>query len=172
MSKRFVFLALAMAVFSLSAAAGDAAATSTLPNPLKNAKAGQWVHYRMNTLFGTADQKQTLVGIEGEGDDRVLSIKSEMTIDDEIVDERTDAITYRAAMDEQERALSEAENVQITTTTADFKGAKMNAVQMDFVQEGKRCVLILSEDVPLIGMIRMEVEGQEEPAMELLDFGE
>lgn len=171
MSKRFALLALLMAFAAFSAPAGESA-TANLPNPLKNAKAGQWVHYRVNTLFGTADQKQTLVGVDGEGDDRVLSIKTEMSIDDEVVDERTDAITYGAAMEEQERALSESENVRVSNTSVDFKGTKMDAVRVEFIQDEQRCVLIMSDQIPLVGMIRMEIEGQDEPVMELLDFGE
>jgi hypothetical protein len=164
-----------VAMFSVppSAAAGDGAAlAATLPNSLKNARAGQWVRYRINTLFGAADQKQTLLRIDGEGDDRVLTIKSEMSIDDEIVDERTDSITYRQAVEEQEKALDEAEGIRIENASIDFRGTPMDAARVDFVQDGNACVLYLSEKVPLVGMIRMTVEGEEGPSMELLDFGE
>lgn len=158
---------------SPSAAAGDAVASiESLPNSLKNARVGQWVRYRIVTLFGTADQKQTLVGIDGEGDDRVLTIKSEMTIDDELVDERTESITYRQAVEEQERALAEAEGIRIERETVDFEGTALDAARVEFVQDGNACVLYLSETVPIVGMIRMTVEGLEGPSMELIDFGD
>ncbi len=163
---------LAGAVLCPSAAAGDADAAATLPNSLENAKAGQWVLYRINTLFGMADQKQTLVAVDGEGDDRVLIIKSEMSIDGELVDERTDSITYSQAVEEQETALAEAENLRIGRASIDFRGTPLDAVRVDFVQDGNACVLYLSEKVPLVGMICMTVEGQDGPSMELLDFGE
>lgn len=149
--------------------AGDA---PPLPNSLKNARVGQWVVYRINTLFGTADQKQTITAIDGEGDDRVLTIKSEMSIDGEPVDERTDSVTYLQAAREQEEALAGAENIRVKNDAIEFKGAPMDAARVDFVQDGNDCVLYLSEKVPLVGMIRMTVEGQDGPSMELLDFGE
>lgn len=167
------FLCLFTLCLAASAVASAASAdTATLPNPLKDVKAGQWVVYRINTLFGAAEQKQTVENVEGVGDERVFTIKTEMSIEDELVDERTDNITYKQAMEEQDKALAEAEDVDIANTQVDVKGAKMDAVQVSFSQDGTKCTLFLSERVPLVGMIRMEVEGMDEPAMELLDFGE
>lgn len=173
MPKRLLVVFAALALTAASVVAADAAPDiASLPNPLKNAKVGQWVVYRINTLFGIADQKQTLLGIEGEGDERVLTIKSEMTIDDELVDERTDAITYKQAIEEQERALRDAEQLRIASATLEFKGTRYDVVEVDFVQDGKRSVLYLSEKVPLVGMVRLTTEDQEEPVMALIDFGE
>lgn len=178
MSKRLMVLFAVFALAAASAVAGEAddtasaSAIAALPNPLKDAKVGQWVQYRINTLFGTADQKQTLVGIEGEGDERVLTIKSEMSIDDELVDERTDAITYKQALEEQEKALADSGEVSVKNVSLEFKGNTYDVVEVDFIQDEKHCVLYLSEKVPLVGMIRMTMEGQDGPVMELVDFGE
>lgn len=149
-----------------------AAETETLPNPLRTAHVGQWVRYRINTLFGQAEQKQTLLKIEGEGEDRIFTIKSEMAIDEEHVDERTDSITYEQALAEQESALEDATNVSMKNVTYEFNGEKFDSVLVEFLQEGKKCRLQLSESVPLVGMLRLEIEGVDEPVMELIDFGQ
>ncbi len=175
MSKRLPGMLAALILVAATAVAAGAEAAApdlaALPKPLKDARVGQWVQYRIITLFGSAEQKQTLMGIEGEGDERVLTIKSEMTIDDELVDERTDAITYKQALEEQERALRDSGQIRIKNAALDFKGGRYDVVEVDFVQDDKRCVLYLSEKVPLIGMIRMTMEEREEPVMELVDFG-
>lgn len=143
-----------------------------LPNPLSTARPGQWVQYRINTLFGVAEQKQTLVKVDGQGAERVFTIKSEMTVDNEVVDERTDSITYEQAMAEQDSALEDAENVTINSETITFKDITLDCVVVAFLQDGKQCRLLMSDRIPLVGMVRMDVEGMDEPAMELMDFGQ
>ena len=169
MRKFAVVVALCMTVASGCALAGEKV---EMPNPLKNLKAGQWVHYRINTLFGIAEQKQTVVSVQGEGDDRLITIKSEMSIDGEVVDEQEDTVTFKAALQEQEESLNEAENVEYFAVQTDVKGEQIPAVRVDFTQDGQTCHLYMSERIPLVGMIRLLVDGMDEPAMELLDFGE
>lgn len=164
-----IMLLLFLAASPAAAADDDVAA---MPTPLKNAVAGQWVQYRVNTLFGSVDQKQTLVDIQGDGDDRVLTIKTEISVDEELMDERTDSVTLGQALKEQEDALAEAQNLSARAVSIEFKGRKLDAVEIRYTQDGEQCVLHLSNDVPIVGLITMEVEGMSEPAMELLDFGE
>lgn len=163
--------ALALA-FMVILGAATAAETQTLPNPLRTAHPGQWVRYRINTLFGHAEQKQTLLKIDGEGDERIFTIKSEMAIDDEHVDERIDNITYEQALSEQESALEDATNISVKNASSEFNGTILDSILVEFHQDDKKCRLLLSEAVPLVGMIRLEIEGMDEPAMELIDFGQ
>ena len=174
MPRKFLSVFLFMAVCALPAAAADTALEVPLPNPLQSAKAGQWVQYRITTLFGSAEQKQTILSIDGDenDDERVLTIKSEMIIDGEVVDERTDAITYKQALQEQANALEESQDVKTRLATVDFNGQKLEAVEVDFVQQGKHCLLYLSEKVPVVGMISMTVDNEDGPAMQLIDYGD
>lgn len=169
MNKLVTALALAV-IFWFGAAA--AAETATLPNPLRTAHPGQWVRYRINTLFGHAEQKQTLLKIDGEGDDRIFTIKSEMIIDNEPVDERTDSITYEQALAEQESALEDASGISMKSEVSELNGTKFESLRIEFHQDGKKCRLILSDSIPLVGMVRLEIEGTDDPVMELLDFGQ
>ncbi len=165
-----VLVCLTLAV-AAGAVAGDSA-VAALPNPLKHVQPGQWVVYRIQTLFGELIQKQTVLDVAGQGDERTFTIKTEMSVDDEVMDERTDTVTYERALEEQEEALKQAGNVDIAARKISFKGRDIDAVEVSFTDgEGQKCRLYLSENVPLVGVIRMEIEGQEEPSMELVDFG-
>lgn len=160
-------------LFIAAAFAGAARAEDvTLPNPLKNVKTGQWIKLRMFTLFGYAEQVQRVVNIQGEGDERVITVNTEVNVDGEVVNSEETSIAYQQAVDEQMTAFDDAEDVKYSNITTTVNGKQMSAVQIDFVQDGQKCTLVLSEEVPLTGMIRIEIDGMDEPAMELLDFGE
>ena len=161
--------------FVLAAAVSAPAAETLgaqLPNPLKNVKPGQWARYRVNTLFGVAEQKQTVVSVEGDGDDRVITIKTEMSLDDEVVDEREEATTYRKLLDEQAAALEEVENAVAAPCETTLAGTTVSAVSVTYAQDGQKYTLFLSENIPLAGVIRLEAEDAEEPVVEIIDFGD
>ncbi len=168
---RAMLVALTLVLSTFAAAAADAAVPD-IPNPLATVRPGQWVAYRHTTEFGTADQKQTVLAVDGEGDDRVISIESVMTIEDEMVDERTETITYGVIMEEQRKALADAVGLTVTSVVIPFKGRDLPGVRVEFDTEAGRFTLLLSDLVPLSGVIRMEEEGVDTPVMELLDFGE
>lgn len=168
MAKRVLCILFIVAAFAGVARAEEAA----LPNPLKSVKVGQWVKLRMFTLFGYAEQVQRVVNIQGEGDDRVITVQTEVSADGEVVNSEETSIAYQQAVNEQMTAFDDAESVKYSNITTTVNGKQMSAVQVDFVQDGQKCVLVLSEEVPLTGMVCIEIEGMDEPAMELLDFGE
>ncbi|MCD8351073.1 MAG: hypothetical protein LUC93_10735 [Planctomycetaceae bacterium] len=159
-------------VFSTVFAAAVAADVPPLPNSLATVRPGQWVRYRHRTEYGVADQKQAILAVEGEGDDQVISIESVMTIEDEIVDERTETVTYGVAMEEQRRALADAADLTVTPVVIPFNGRDLPGVRVEFRTSEGRFSLLLSDLVPLSGVIRMEEDGVDEPVMELLEFGE
>lgn len=170
MTQRF-FPAVVLAIIIAAAASAADAADVELPNPLRNVAAGQWVRYRVNTLFGTAEQKQTVVAVTGGGDEAVITIRTEVSLDGEVMDEREEATTYRKLLDEQAAALDGAENRSSAGTEAEIGGATFDAVAVSYTQDGQKYTLLLSGDVPLAGVVRLVAEGAEEPVVELIDFG-
>jgi hypothetical protein len=164
----------AAVIFALTLALSSAAAADLgdLPNPLATVRTGQWVQYRHNSVFGSAMQKQKVVSIDGEGDDMVITTESVMIIDDEVVDERTESLTYSAAIQQQRDSLADAADLVVTPTQIEVKGRRVDGVRVDFTQEEVAFSLYLAESVPLTGVVRMEVEGEEAPLLELMDFGE
>ncbi|MCD8140774.1 MAG: hypothetical protein LUE17_13520 [Planctomycetaceae bacterium] len=163
---------LVLTVFLACAAAAAEAGTPEIPNPLATVRPGQWVRYRHSTMYGVAEQKQTVLAVSGDGDERVISIESVMAIEGETVDERTDTITYGAIMEEQRSALADAADLTVTPMIIPFNGRDLPGVRVEFANVDGRFRLVLSDLVPLSGVIRMEEEGEDEPVMELLDFGE
>lgn len=164
---------LAAAIFALALApAALAADIDDLPNPLATVRVGQWLEYRHNTAFGSAEQRQKITAVVGEGDDKVITTESVMTMDGEVVDEREESITYGAAMEQQRESLKGVEGLAISPTSIEVKDKTVNGVRVDFTQDEMRFSLYLSDTVPITGVVRMEVEGAEEPVLELIDFGE
>lgn len=164
---------LAAAILALALApAALAADIDQLPNPLANVKVGQWLEHRHNTAFGSAEQKQRITAVVGEGDDKVITAESVMTMDGEVVDEREESITYGAATEQQRDSLKDAEGLVITPVAIEVKDTTVDGVRVDFVQDETRFSLYLSDSIPITGVVRMEVEGMEEPVLELLDYGE
>ena len=157
---------------AIACGAGMAGESRELPNPLENAKAGQWVQVRMQTMFGPMEQKQTVLGVQGEGDERVVTLKAEYIDDGEVVDSKEDSISINMAREEQNEVLRNAAEVEYTDVKVDLKGESVDATRVTFTQEGERYTLYLCDRVPVVGMIRLEVEGMEEPGLMVVDFGE
>jgi hypothetical protein len=169
MTKRVSVLLACMLIASAAVRGEDAPA---LPNPLRNVRAGQWARYRVNTLFGTAEQRQTVVAVSGNGDEAVITIRTEMSLDGEIVDEREEAATYAKLLAEQAAALDGTENQSVSEREIPVAGASIPAVAVRYTQDGEEYTLFLSEDIPLAGVIRLVREGSGEPVVELIDYGE
>ena len=159
-------LALALASAAPAVDLGD------LPNPLATVRVGQWLHYFNNTTFGPAVQKQRVISVEGEGDDMIITTENIMIIDDEVVDERTESLTYGAALQQQRDSLAEAADLVVTPVQIEVKGRMVDGFRVDFTQEEARFSLYLADVVPITGVVRMEMEGEEAPLLELIDFGE
>ncbi len=170
--KKILVLAMSLVLVAAAAVSADTAQpdVSLLPNPLNKVQPGQWVQYRILTAFGHIIQKQSVLDVSGAGEERIITVKTEMSMDDELVDERTDTITYRRAMEEQMASLQGTENLSITATTIPLKGQNVAAAKVEFTDDGKKCTLILTEAVPFAGMVSLEVDDMDEPAMELIDF--
>lgn len=143
-----------------------------LPNPLTSMRVGQWVRYRHVSFLMEVEETRTVVGMDGEGDERVIRIESVTTMDGEVVDERVESATYAQALAEQRRSLEDAVDAAVQPVELEIKGATVDGVRVDFTQDGSRYSLYMSERIPVTGVLRMEVEGEEGPVLELLDFGE
>lgn len=157
-------------LFLVVAAAAPAADTSLLPNPLKDAKAGQWVSYKVMIMGVEAEQKQSIAKVTGEGDDRVFTMKVEILVDGTVMQSEETDLSYRDAVAEQLSAFDDQE-ADIQPTEVEIKGEVVKGVVVAFTQEDMNCKLFLSEYVPVAGIVKMEVEGLDEPVMELADFG-
>ena len=162
----FMFAVTALACPALSADRPD------LPSSLARLKEGQWVLMRVTADFGNAELKHTVLSITDTGDDKVINIRTEMSMDGELVDSRDDNITLSRLQEDQDEALNSMDFVSVLPTQVELKGVTVDAVEAEFVNEGKKCRFILTDKVPLIAMVRMEVENEEEPMRELIDFGE
>ncbi len=161
---------LAVAVFVIAPVLAHAA--DDLPNPLSTVRAGQWLQYRNNTVFGPAAQKQRVVSVEGEGEEMIITTETVMVMDDEVVDERTESLTYGAALRQQRDSLADAADLVVTPARIKVKGRMVDGFKVAFTQEDGKFSLYLAAIVPITGVVRMEMEGAEEPILELVDFGE
>lgn len=168
---KHIFAVVLAAALAASAFAAGADALR-LPNPLRHVAAGQWVRYRLNTLFGVAEQKHTVLGVDGSGDDALITIKTETILDGETVDEREVVSTYRKILDDQASALDDAENPSAEPCDTEACGATFPAVAVRYTREGQNYTLFLSDEIPLAGVVRLVMEGTEDPVMELIDFGD
>lgn len=162
----------AVIAFLFAAAGAFAADLDSLPNPLAAIRPGQWVEYRHNLVFGMAEQRQKVLAVEGEGDERVITIESVMTMDGEVVDERVESITYGQALLDQRQSLADAAELSIAPAGIRVKDGSVDGVKVEFVQDDNRFTLYLSDRIPITGVARMEVEGVDDPVLELVDFGE
>ncbi len=165
-------LPILFAALCLAPASAAADAPPDLPNPLLRLRAGQWTRYRVHTLFGEAEQRQTVVSTAGEGDDRLVRIRTEMSLDGEVVDEREETSTYAKLLSEQSAALEGAEETTVEACEVTVGGVTFAATAVRYTQDGMRYALFLSGDVPLAGVLLLTAGDGETPVMELLDFGE
>lgn len=148
------------------------AANAPLPNPLSTVREGQWVSYKVVLMGMEAEQRQSIVGVTGTGDDRILTMKVEILLDGQVVQSDEHKVTYQNAVAEQLRAFDDSPDTIVTATRVMVKDREVDGVRVDFVEDGLACKLFLSESVPVVGIVRMEIEGFDGPVMELLDFGE
>lgn len=165
MLKRIAFTSLfAVLAFGLALAADF----SKIPNALENAQVGQWVAY---TSMGGTEQKQSIVKIEGEGEERVITIKTEITMGGQTVQETENAIAMKDVKEQQKAAWEADPDVKITDTTVSAGGKDYKAVLIETTNEGVVTKLYMSADVPVTGIVQMESSMLPGPIMVIKDFG-
>lgn len=159
-------------LLALACVGANALDSTALPNPLKNVKEGQWVVYKVLLMGIEAEQKQSIVAIEGEGEERVLTMKIDVLMDGEVVQSDEQKVTYSEAVREMLGSFDDAKDAVFTAVKAQVGEREIDAVQVDFTEDGVKCLLQLSESVPIVGIVKMEIEGFDGTVMEVVDFGE
>ena len=162
-----VFLAAAVVVAACTLS--QAADYSKVPNPMKNAKVGQWVHYK---IMGGMEQKQTISAIEGEGDDRIITIKADTIQGGNVLQSQEMKINLKDAKAQEEQNRQAAgDNVTITEEKITHNGKSYDAIVIEATANGMSSKVYMAEAIPVSGMIKTEVQGMG-AMMELVDFGE
>lgn len=170
MFKRIAFAA--ALVLALAGVSG-AADFDKIPDVTKNAKAGQWVSYKNEMAgMGVMEQKQTITAVEGDGEDKVITIKTEMSMGGQSMPAQEQKIPLKGAKEAQMEAWKNNPGVKVSETKVTANGKEYDAVLIEYADQGGETKLYMSAKVPVTGIIKLEVGGMPGPVMELADFGE
>lgn len=167
MTKRFIPIFVCCVLFTSLAGAVD---HMQLPNPLKDIRVGQWATYPVSWDESEGIQKDTIIAIEGEGDARILTTIREIIVEGEMVDCEKRTFTYSEAVADMHSLFSEAEDATITPAKLGVNGREIDCVLVTFTDGSTECKLYLSEEIPLTGIVRFEVEGLDKPIMAVMGF--
>lgn len=164
MFKRIALAALfAVFAFGLS----QAADFSKIPNPMNNAKKGQWVTY---TAMAGMEQKQSITEIEGTGDDRVVVIKTEVLMEGMPAQATETKVNLKDARAAQEAAWSVNPDVKISDATVEAGGKTYKTVLVEVGAQGVTTKMYMSEDIPVTGIVKMESSALPGPLMVVKDY--
>lgn len=153
----------------MSLNASFAADFSKIPDATKNAKVGQWVAYN---AMGGMTQKQTITKIEGEGDDRVLTIKMEVMMGENVVQESEMQISLRESKAQQEAAIKADPDFKISDVKVNAAGKEIDAVLIESTTGGITTKMYMSEKIPVGGIVKVESSAMPQPLMEVKEYGE
>ncbi|MDL2207643.1 hypothetical protein LJB82_02855 [Desulfovibrio sp. OttesenSCG-928-M16] len=145
-------------------------AYAQLPNPLKNIRVGQWASYPVSWEGSEGMQKDTLVGIEGEGDGRILKTTREIIVGGKVVNSEERTFTYSEAVADMRSLFDEAGDTTISPVKLDVNGKELDCILVNFTDGSTKCKLYLSEEIPLTGIVRFEVEGLDKPVMAVAGY--
>lgn len=159
-----VFLVVTAAV--VTAGMSLAADMSKIPQPLSKAKVGQFAAY--NTMGG-GEQKQSITAIEGTGDDQVITIKMEITAggQSQSIEQK---IPLKNAKEQQAAAWAASPDIKVTEGKVTVKGKEVSAVIIEFAQQGATSKIYMSDEIPVTGIVKMEMVGMPAPVMEITDY--
>lgn len=162
--------ALLAAVLTLVAASTLCAADlGKIPTPMKRAKVGQWVVYK---VMGGMEQKQSITAIEGEGDARVVTVKMEMLMNGQPQMTQEQKIPLKDAVNSATSPWANSPDVKISEGKVAVKGKQVDGVIVEYSASGIASKLYMSDAVPVSGIVKMETTAMPEPLMEVVDFGE
>lgn len=164
--KKFVTAA---ALLFLMTCVAQAADFSKIPDTTKNVKKGQWVSYK---TMGGGSQKQTITDVTGTGDDREITFTIEMNMNGMSIPAQEQKISIKDSKAAQEKAWKEAPDTKITEDKITVNGKDFNVVIVETAQDGASVKIYMSEEVPVTGIVKMEMSAMPEPLMVLDSFGE
>lgn len=154
--KRCIFLCVLAAMLALPVAglAGD------LPNPIKDAKVGEWALYQM---MGPMQQKQTVVAVDKDS----VTIKIEMIMNGKVVSTVSNKMLF-SQMGPKARP-KDAPQLKLGKATVQVKGRSLDCITSTVQAQGKTIVTYISTQVPIYGVVKSTIGGQ--VMMQLVDWG-
>ena len=162
----FIFLFLA-AASGVRAAEPD---LSLLPNPVKNAKIGQWAKY---LYMANVDNTHTIIDIKGAGDSKTIVVEETVSVGETTIQSEIREFTAQTMRDNMAEFLGVAAAATITETKVMVKDKEVDGVVMVVTMEdGNSTRHFFSETVPITGMVRVDTEDGSTPILELLDYGQ
>ncbi len=165
MFKKAILCVVALCACITVAVAADAT-VADIPLRLKNAQKGEWVKY--NTASGMV-QKQTVVHITEKEDDTAYSIQTELSMDGESLQSMTHIFSLNEAIEEQ-GDMGDDDSVTVTRGTETIDGKDYDTITIETVIEDSTVQTVMSEEIPVTGIIRVVING--EAFLELDSFGE
>jgi len=134
-------------------------AETDMPDPLADAKTGEWVLYEMP---GGMQQRQTIISV----DDNSVTVKMETIINGTVlssIEEKMDrSDTTQPAITDMDGATSYNGSVQI-------KGKQIPCSVYEVSVNGRVSRTYMSNEVPVTGLIKSEMDGN--AALQLVDYG-
>ncbi len=155
--KRWVFLCVlaAMLVLPFTGLAGDLP-----PNPIKDAKVGEWVLYQM---MGPMQQKQTVTAVHKDA----VTVKIDIIMNGKVVS----TVSNKIRFDQKGPGAPPqgSPKFKMGKATVQVKGHSLDCITTEVKAQGKTIVTYISPDIPVFGVVQTNMNGQ--PLMKLLDWG-
>lgn len=128
-------------------------------------RVGNWALYR---IMGEDDlrQRHSIVAVEGEGDDAVVTLRVVSLFRDEEKGSNDFRITMRQLREDDDNTSADV----VRTEKVILKGKEYDAEVVERMFNGKKHVTASSKALPVNGTIRVQVIGTP-PLSELMDFG-
>lgn len=157
------------ALFALAVScAVQAADFSKIPDASKNLKVGQWARYK---VMGGIENKQEITAIEGEGDDRVVTLKMDLSMGGNVLQSEEHKMPVKQLPGQDMASREDHEGVEIRDESVTVNGKTYDAVAVVVKNEGNEITTYLSKDVPITGIVKSDITGVG-TVMELIDCGE
>lgn len=127
-------------------------------------KPGEWAVYRMGS--DTVLERQTVLAIEGEGDDATMIFESLIVNKD-----KREASEGSVPLSVLRRQSANSAKNAVRREKITVKDVEFNATVVVEKQDGEELTIYESADAPVFGVIKVLKKGSRVPAYELIDFG-
>lgn len=166
------FLVLAALVAVSCAARGEDEEEYYIPNPLAEARVGDWVRY-VASADGHQEQRMTVVGRQGEGDELKITVKYEVYSQGKLLASNQTVHGVKDFANE----LPESGHATVTVDEEEvtIKGKPVACTVVHIEDEardgkaGRTREWYLSDDIPIYGVVKQVENG--ENTSSLIDYG-
>ncbi|MCC8189959.1 MAG: hypothetical protein LIP77_04870 [Planctomycetes bacterium] len=163
LKRMLIFAAVVVAVVSLAPAADF----TQLPQPLDNAKVGQWVSY---TVMGGSEQKQSITGIEGSGDEMTIIMTIESIMGGHVLQSQEMPVNLAEAKEMEQALRADNPDVVIREETVTVNGKSYDALVVEVDTPNGTTKTYMSHEIPVTGLLKAEMGDM--VMMELSGYGE